>query len=319
MKISKSVFYATIYSILAFCFTLYVFPFYINGDQSHYREFYANCFYSAYTLEQQFFCFQNTLGSTEPGYFLISKFFNLLSVSKDIYIAIANSTLTFISTILIFRYYNVVWHRHLFMLLVLSNYYFIMMLFAAERLKFGFIFLVLALLFTQRKRMFLFATAILTHAQMAIMIAPLYLTKVFSKETRWLTKVLVVAGGLVLFGGMLYFLQGHIQAKLGAYSTLESGSIGIMGALKTAVFIVLAAISIRKLIAIIAGLPIVILAYFLGSDRIGMLAFILYVGLVLYYKNKMDLMLLIVMLYFSYKSIEFVSNIFVYGNGYNFS
>ncbi|MCJ8512259.1 hypothetical protein [Acinetobacter lwoffii] len=319
MKINKSIVFATLYSIIAFFFTIIVMPFFTNGDQSHYRDFYRYCFYDAYTLEQQFFCFQNTLGSSEPGYFVLSKIFNSISISKDIFIAIANTILTFISTILIFRYYKAVWHRHLFLLLVLSNYYFIVMLFSAERLKFGFIFLVLGLLYANRSRIALFILAILTHAQVAIMIAPLYLSRIFAKETRWPTKLVVSLGGLVLFGGMFYFLQGHIQAKYSAYSTLESGSIGIMGALKTAVFIVFAAISIRKSIAIIAGLPIIILAYFLGSDRIGMLAFILYVGLVLYYKNKMDLMLLIVMLYFSYKSIEFISNIFIYGNGYNFS
>lgn len=317
MKISKSVFYATIYSIIVFYSTLYVMPFYVDGDQAYYKDFYNNCFYGSYTLEQQFFCFKNTLGSSEPGYFLLSKLFNSMLISKDLYIAIANTTLVFGLIILVFKYYKIAWHRHIFIILALSNYYFVVMLFAAERLKFGFILFVVALLFAKRKRLLFFTAALITHIQMAIMIAPLYLIKIFSKESNLLTKVFTLLGGLVLFGGIFYFLQGHIQSKYEAYGTLESGSFGLMAALKTAVFIILAAISTRKLIAIAAGMPLIILAYFLGSDRIGMLSFILYAGLVLYYKNKMDLMLLVVMLYFSYKSIGFVSNILVYGNGYN--
>lgn len=316
MKINKSVFYATLYSIIAFCSTIYLIPFYVEGDQTHYRGFYNYCFYDSYTFEQQFFCFQDTLGSSEPGYFLISKLFNSLLISKDIYIAIANSILTFLSVILIFKHYKVIWHRHVFIFLVLTNYYFIVMLFAAERLKFGFIFLILALFFNQRKRLFLFASAMLMHAQMAIMIAPFFLTNIFSEKSRWFMKALTIIGGLVLFGGISYFLQGHIQAKYEAYSTLESGNFGLTGALKTSVFIILAFISIRKILVIIAGSPLIILSYFLGSDRIGMLAFIMYVGFVLYYKNKMDLLLFLVMLYFSYKSIEFISNILQYGTGY---
>lgn len=304
---------------MVFLISLWILPYYIEGDQFHYRDVYKFCFYENYNFEQQFFCFQNNLGSVEPVYFFLSKFANSLLLSKDLFIAFANVILTFFIVLLIFKNYKMVWHRHVFIILLLTNYYFVVMLFAAERLKFGFIFLVLALIFSQRKRLVFFALSMLSHVQMAILLAPYFIKKVFSKETSIFLKIITVVGGVILFGGVFIFLQDHILSKYKAYSDSEEGNFGVMGALKTSIFIILAAISTRKIISIIAGLPMIVLAYFLGSERIGMLAFILYVALVLYYKKQADLLLFIAMLYFSYKSIGFILNIIAFGNGYSIS
>src|SRR5690606_25337103 len=102
MKISKSIVYATLYSILIFLFSIYLLPHGVDGDQLYYREFYNSCFSENYTYEQEFFCYQNTLGSTEPGYFLLSKLANFLLIEKDLFIAIANSILTFSIVTLVF-------------------------------------------------------------------------------------------------------------------------------------------------------------------------------------------------------------------------
>lgn len=316
MKISKSIVYAIIYSILIFLFSIYLLPHGVDGDQLYYREFYNSCFSKNYTYEQQFFCYQNSLGSSEPGYFLLSKLANYLLIEKDLFIAIANSILTFSIVTLVFKYYKPVWHRHLFIVLILSNYYFIVLLTFAERLKFGFLFLTLALIYTGRKRLFTFGLAVFSHVQTAIMLLPYFLAQMFSKDTSKLVKFLTITSGLVFFAIFFYFMQGHITSKVEAYTSIDGGSVGFLGALKASVFIILALISTRQIIAAIAGTPIVVMAYFLGSDRVGMLAFILYAGLVIYYKNRIDLILLIVMLYFSYKSIDFITNILLYGNGY---
>lgn len=316
MRINKSIFYATIYSIITFFISLYISPFYTEGDQSYYREFYNQCLYEGYNLEQQIFCYKNSLGASEPVYFFISKFAHSLYLDKDLYIAIANAILTFFFVNIIFKYYKVIWHRQIFISLVLTNYYLIVMFFSAERLKFGFIFLALALLLASKKRMVLFAVSLLSHIQMAIMIAPYFISKVFSKDSSKLVKILTVLSASILFIGIFYYMQGHIETKFNAYSNSDEGNIGIVGALKTSIFIILATISTRKVLAIISGIPLIALAYFLGSDRIGMLAFIMYVGFVLYYKRKMDVLLFITMLYCSYKSVNFVSNIIQHGSGY---
>ncbi|HAV6019706.1 TPA: hypothetical protein JI323_02465 [Acinetobacter baumannii] len=120
-------------------------------------------------------------------------------------------------------------------------------------------------------------------------------------------------------GATFFVLQEHIESKFTSYSnSVDEDGLGIIGSIKTSVFIILAVATTRKLLPLICGLPLIVMAFFLGSDRIGMLAFILYAGVVIYYKRRMDVVLFIVMIYFVYKSSGFISNILEYGTGYHF-
>lgn len=318
MKIKKSNLYATLSAICVLTFSLNIAPLYIDGDQLHYRGFYKYCFYDALTLSQQFFCYQNTLGSQEPGYFFISKL-AYLYLEKDIFISISNTILTFFMTLLILKYYQRNWQRLIFIILAITNYYFVVMLLSAERLKFSFIFLIIALLISGNKKIIPFGLAMLTHIQSILLIGPYYLAQVFDKKTNIWIRGLVILGFILLSAALFIFLNDHIESKFTSYSssTDENGT-GIIGVIKTSIFILLAGISVRKIIPIICGMPLIVLSYFLGSERIGMLAFILYVFTVLYYKRKMDVLLFVIMLYFSFKSIGFISNVITYGTGYYF-
>lgn len=316
MKIKKSNLYAILAAICVLIFSLNILPLYIDGDQLHYRDFYKYCFYDSLTLSQQFFCYQNTLGSQEPGYFFISKLASIY-LEKDIFIAISNTILTFFMTILILKYYQKNWQRIAFIVLIITNYYFIVMLLSAERLKFSFIFLIISLLVSGNKKIISFGVATLTHIQSILLVGPYYLAQVLDKKTNIWIRVLAIIGFIFLSSALLILLNEHISSKFTSYSdsTNEAGT-GVIGVIKTSFFILLAGISVRKIIPIICGIPLILLSYFLGSERIGMLAFILYVFTVLYYKGKMDILLFIVMLYFSFKSISFISNVITYGNGY---
>lgn len=318
MLIKKPLFYATFYSLLVFIFSLYIVPLYIDGDQLHYRDFYKYCLYENLTPLQQFFCYEITLGTKEPGYFYISKI-AYPYLDKDMYITLANTALTFVMTLAIFKYYKLVWHRHVFLILILMNYYFIVMLTSAERLKFSFIFLALALLINSNKRIIIFGLALLTHVQTILLLAPYYIGQFFDKSESKFLKILMILGFVAVSGATFFVLQEHIESKFTSYSnSVDEDGLGVMGSLKTSVFIILALVTTRRLLPLICGLPLIVMAFFLGSDRIGMLAFILYAGVVIYYKRRMDVVLFIVMIYFVYKSSEFISNILEYGTGYHF-
>ena len=175
MKIKKSNLYAILAAICVLIFSLNILPLYIDGDQLHYRDFYKYCFYDSLTLSQQFFCYQNTLGSQEPGYFFISKLASIY-LEKDIFIAIANTILTFFMTILILKYYQKNWQRIAFIVLIITNYYFIVMLLSAERLKFSFIFLIISLLVSGNKKIISFGVVIFTHIQSILLVGAYYIT-----------------------------------------------------------------------------------------------------------------------------------------------
>lgn len=316
MRVSKTSFYALIYSVIAFVLSLQLLPYYISGDQGHYREFYESCFYDGSRLEDELFCYSNTLGSTEPVYFFISKFVHPF-LDKDIYISLVNAILVFLITVLTFKYYKQKLTRHIFLLFIFSNYYLVVLMLAAERLKFGFLVLTLALLLTGTKRLIGLGTSMLTHTQMALMIAPLYISKILKEDVKLWKKIAVAVICLVGFAGVFYLLREQITSKFEIYANnTEDSGTGITGALKTSIFVILSFISTRQFALIIAGMPLIALAYFLGADRIGMLAFILYAAAVVFYKGKADLFLYFVMLYFSYKSIHFILNVIKYGNGY---
>ncbi|WP_238982357.1 hypothetical protein [Acinetobacter baumannii] len=201
---------------------------------------------------------------------------------------------------------------------VLTNYYLIVLMFAAERLKFSFIFLVLALLVAKQwKRIIIFGLALFTHVQSALLIATFFISKVLDKNTKLWVKIIISLICIIGFTGAFLLMQEHIVNKLGAYSegTEEDGN-GFISMIKTGVFIFLAGISTFRILPVISGIPLVLLSYFLGSERIGMLAFILYVCAVIYYKKKADLLLFLVMLYFTIKTPSFILNILNYGVGY---
>lgn len=317
MKVNAAHLWAVIVSIITLIFSLIFLPFYWDGDQYFYRDFYRNCFHEGYNHARQLFCYQNTLGSTEPVYFYLAKFANPY-FEKDYFIAIANTIFSYLMVLLIFKWYKKTPSRLVFLGLVCTNYYFIVLMLAAERLKFSFIFLIAALVVSKNwQRFALFGLSLMTHIQSALLIATFLIANVLKDGTKlWIKAVLCVVG-VVGFAGAFIVLQDHILSKFVSYSegTEESG-LGIISVIKTSIFVVLAFISTRKILPVVAGTPLVLLSYFLGSERIGMLTFILYVCSVIYYKRKADLLLLLVMLYFTAKTPGYISNVITYGMGY---
>lgn len=312
MIIKKPVAYTLLYTIAVAFFVMYVNPYDVNGDQYYYRELYNSCFFDP-SFDDQWQCYVDNTGSAEPVYFYIVKFAQHF-LSKDVFVVIADSVLAFAMVSLVFRYYKNCWHRHLFIVLLLTNYYAIVLFFAAERLKFGFVFLLLGLLAqTQLRRIPLVLLAMITHTQMSMMVAPYFVSRAFRMQGGFLKKAAVVTLPLLLFGVMYFFLKGHIESKLVA---LNNSDIGFGATLKILFFLVIAGVSVRRFEPIVAGLPLLFSAYYFGSDRVAILAFILYMAYVIAYKKRMDALLVLFMLYFSFKSIDFVSNIIVYGNGY---
>ena len=315
MVVKKSITYTFLYTLAIFFFVMYINPYAVNGDQRYYREVYSTCFFDSSSFDAQWQCYFDNTGSKEPVYFYIVKFAQGF-LSKDIFIVIANSILSLIMICLVFRYYENCWHRHLFIILLLSNYYVVVLFFSAERLKFGFIFLLLGLLAqAQLRRTSLVLLSMITHTQMSMMIAPYFFSRAFGMQGGFFKKTAAITLPILLFGVMYYFLSDHIESKLAALNNFDV-DVGIGATLKILFFLVVASISIKKLEPVIAGLPLFVSAYYFGSDRVAVLAFILYMIYVIAHKKRMDALLFLCMLYFSYKSIDLVGNIIMYGDGF---
>lgn len=312
MKIQKKTFYAFIYATFAFVFSIYVAPFYTKGDQFSYSKFYEECFLPG---QDQWFCYKNTLSSSEPVYFFLSKIAHLF-LDKVTFISIFNALFVYVLTVLICNFYKAVWHRHIFIWLVFFNYYIYVLFFAAERLKFGFIFVCLALLFTNSKRASFFCLAVLAHTQTIFMITPYFTNLILKSKLSIFKKFGIISVASLAGFGLFMILRAHIEEKILAYTVLDGSGSNIMGFMKTAVFVTLAAASTRRYDPLIAGIPLLIASLILGGERVSILAFFMYLGYVIYYNKKMDIIMGIIMLYFVNSGYKFLFNIINYGSGY---
>lgn len=316
MKIEKSSLYAIFSSIIVCIFSLIVLPLYTEGDQQFYKKFYEGCLDDYLILNQQFLCYQSTVGSQEPIYFILAKLASIF-LNKDVFISLSNAILTFLLIKVILKYYQPDYSRFFFILLFLTNFYFLVILFSAERLKFSLFFVVLSFLFYGYKNLLFLFFSLFTHIQSVFLLASYFVFQVFNNENSFFKKTLLIFGFIFMFTCVFFILNTHFEAKfLAFYGATAEEDKGFVGVLKTSFLIILGCISVRKIAPFIFGLPIILSSFLLGPARLVMLAFILYLCTILYYKGKMDVALFIVMLYFSFKSIEFVSNILKYGSGF---
>lgn len=314
-KISYTVFYSIIYSVLVFLFSLLLFQYYTEGDQRFYRAFYNLCLQDENTLLLKFNCYKETLGAQEPIYFFIAYIFSFFS-SKIFFTSFTNALLIFFLVQAVFKYYEKVWHRHIFIIFLISNYYMLGLFFSTERLKIGFLFFIVAICLNNKKSVLLI-TAILSHLQMLFIITPFVLSILLKSTVRlWVKTTLIVSSSLSII--LIFFLlKEQVFGKFNAYyqGAIESGS-GPIGVIKTSFFIILACFSLRRFEPLIVGAPIIIMAYFIGSTRLGMMAFILYLCYVIKLNKRMDIAMIIALSYFSYKSIGFITNTLSSGDGW---
>ena len=119
--------------LYAFLLSITVLPYYVGGDQAHYRLAFSSVAES--NLIDGFYYYKNSIGSSEPILFFVY-YISSHFMSKDVLISIVNGCLGFIGgKLLIEKRVSLA----LFPLFVF-NYYLLILMFAAERLKFSILF-----------------------------------------------------------------------------------------------------------------------------------------------------------------------------------
>ncbi len=307
-----------IYSIIIFILSVIILDLYQYGDQFHYIKYWEDVvdlsFIEAYKLSF------NSLGSAEPVYTILTYFFSGI-VEKDIIISTINAILAY--SLIVWMLDNKV-HNILIPFLLL-NFYFLVLLFAAERLKLAFLFILLAENFSKRKvvNKLLLLLALLSHITIAIILIVQYINPLFHflsslLNGRILKKHIYIFPSLLLvIVSFFLFFNQYILAKLDAYS-LED--LSLIGAFKVSVFIIMAAIySKNRHEVIVASFPIIIAATILGPNRVVMFACFYFMYYGLRYKRGINIGTLIFTLYFLVIGITFINTIVDHGNGFYFA
>lgn len=305
-------------SVGFYYFSMYLLSMYVNGDQVHYRAFYGQLqgvsFGDARDL-QNFY-----LGSSEPLFALIMWLAANAGFDKDVFVSVLNATMIFCLLAALRR-----WHvPYPMILLCLSNYYVLVLMTGAERLKISYILMFAATAAAGRWKWALLAVAPTAHFQTLInyisAAAGLVST---SQPIRQLLKQLplwrlILASPFVLVAVYYFFsiLGDGISDKAASYS--ERGSSGLIDLAQGIAITALGFVVTRRKIRILAMMmPLLAMVLILGGTRLNMIVVVMFFYALMTDQRAGSLFVYAPMAYLSYKSIDFMNNVLLFGNGFN--
>lgn len=297
---------------LVLLLSLLIMPFYTDGDQTQYRKVYEAL--PDLGLTEGFLFYGGNLGSQEFVHFILSWVASRF-VDKDLFIAFSNAILAYVIMSL-FQKWRV--SVIIALLLLLTNFYFLVLYFAAERLKFGFIFLALSMIYIDHvKRFFGFATlALISHAQVIIVYVSI-LFNVFVRQIVKLFRTSTVSKSSLLFAPFLFIppllVGNHLFSKFQSYYSERD----LTELARILVFLLLALwYSKKKMETFIMFIPMVITVYMVGGDRVNVLGYFAFLYYAMQFKGGWNFGVLATSAYFSFASIDFLVNVFQYGDGF---
>lgn len=240
-----------------------------------------------------------------------------LGIPKDIYISLLNVILL-TGLVFLLRKNKAPWYIYA---LLLTNYYLIVLMTGAERLKIAYIIIIYAAFISGRAGILLAATSPLAHLSSVILLVSMtaahardVIREVFSTTV---TRNRNVGALVVLFSlSIVIFLYAKdtIVKKAASY-TYQYG--GIPEVFNIIILILIGLIVSRDRFRLVMSMiPMACAAFLIGGLRVNMLAISVFIYLLLIENRLQHPLVILLLTYFSLKSIPFVSNIFLYRNGF---
>lgn len=300
-----------------FLFSYLLVQSYTGGDQEHYRKLYET--FSKTLFSDILRIGLVHIGSAEPLTMLILWAGAKLHIDKDIYISFWNAILS-LGLFILSRKHRM---NLLFTFLLLTNFYVIVLMTGAERLKFAMIFLIYSFIyFNSRKLHYGFMLiSPLAHFQSLIFISG-YISHVFSNQIlRFFFSLKIKKSALFFSVVVLIFLalflvvfSDILLSKFDAYFSSSSIS-SLFNILLLSVLVLFIARNKFAFFLMLFVLAVFVLLF--GGERVNMIAFFLSLFFLILEKRADHPLFLLLMVYFSVKSIPFVYNIMVHGNGFH--
>tara|TARA_R100001143_G_C3358907_1_gene134284 strand:+ start:2554 stop:3558 length:1005 start_codon:yes stop_codon:yes gene_type:complete len=304
-------------SLIVFSFSLIVYEFYYAGDQIAYHSAYDVV--PGLNLSEAMELYNQHVSSAEYVHFLFSYIGSTLGVDKNLWFSAWNS----LFSILIMRFFISrgvpFW---LSTAIVFTNFYVLVLYFAAERLKFGFLFMSVALLpeVGVVSAVFFAILSVFSHFSMLFPVLSISLVKVydFYCEYKFSFIFLCCVFFLLLapFGIFFYFNFDYVAWKVSFY-LVELSFYSIVPILPVLGLLCVAIIQCRDWVRpFLAFLPLIVGVLLLGGDRLNMFVFFYYV----WFSNDSRFsryVLIILCMYFLPKSILFLGGIFSVGSGFS--
>lgn len=302
--------FAMIYFVSEHLLSLYIF-----GDQKYYIDFYYSV-RGADLSEVPILQYSKT-GSAEPFYGYLIWILSNSGLEKTPVIAAFNGLFGVLVAATIRRFNG----NFALAVIIFTNYYFIVMITSAERLKFSYMVLCASILVGGKVGRVLFISSPLVHLQSAITIASVAtgkLSSVIANTGRGPRgKVRIISGISVGFAFLFLAFQRFQERILGKFESYSGLGEGIWSTAEMVVFFLASLIVARKKWeTVLFFIPLIAATAVLGGSRVNMIGFVMLLFIALKDRKAYHPILVVLYLYFAYKSVGFISNILKYGVGY---
>lgn len=292
---------------LIFLLSLLILPYYTGGDQRIYIDVYN--YLPDFDLLEGFIFYTLNLTSQEFTHFFLAWLASPY-ISHTLFISIFNWFFAYV-VLSLFQKWGASFS--ISVTILFTNYYLLVLFFPAERLKFGFFFLALSLIYANSKKFFIFLPlAFISHVQTFIFYISLFFSHIVKTlRSKKLPKIIFVLP--LILPIPLYFMSDQILNKFSAYS--DQG--GIFGMWKLTVFFLLAIYySKDKVEAASLFLPLFFAVFLIGGERVNLFGYFLFLYYALQFKGGRNYGVAITSVYYAYGSIIFIANIIQYGTAF---
>ena len=313
-KIQLSFFIRILLLLLIFFISIFLGSLYLEGDQSSYIFTYEGLRGKGIVEAYIFYVFY--LSSAEFIHFLLSWISSNLGFSKLFIMSLSN---VFLSYLIIKLFDRLKVNFALTSIFLLSNFYLFVLFFAAERLKFGFIFFLISILYSKRFFPLFAFLSIISHLQMILVYSGRIFQIILNYFINFLgTLKIHYKNPLPLFLAFIFILyfnlfQENILMKFEAYNSTEA----IFDFIRLGAFFIISlayTTNYRENITIF--IPLVIGIFLFGDERVNMIGYVYCLYYLLSYKNGVNVGMIALTVYLLYSNIIFIQKIIQYGNGF---
>ena len=303
-----------LFAVFAFVMSYFILPLYSAGDQSGFCQFYEML--PNLGFFEGFVYYNSALGSQEPGYFLLVYIFSGF-MDKVLLMSLLNAVLGYYLGLWLTSK-NVPWR---IIALLSLNFYLLVLFFAAERLKLGLLFVLMASAYSGVFRYVYLCFAIFSHVQIALLLVSklsaniaMSVLPLFRRRLR-LRLLFSLVGALFLIG-LLFTVREHILSKMETYIAFSGGIIHIIKPLIFTAFTLYYARH-RWFEAVSMQAPIILAAFIVGGERVVLFSYFVFMLYGLQFRRGSNFGVYLFSMYFFVKGIIFITNIITYGNGFS--
>lgn len=298
--------------IILFIFSMVIGSKYIGSDQKYYREVYNQL--KNYNISNGYFYYSINLNSIEIVHYLIDWIFCRI-LPKDIIMSLFNALLGII-TYRILRLWGS--NRINALFIVFTNYYMLVLYFAAERLKFGFIIFGIGILLKNIKaKEYIYLMSILAHIQMGVLFLAIKTEKFVKSIKKFILNAkisLSILISIIFIISVSFIMSKQIITKITHYAFENIKFIDIAKIMVFFIFSYIYSKSKEKVVYMF--LPLIFATFIIGSFRINIFAYFLMLYFCFPNKKGYNIAIFITNIYYLYTSINFITLIFKYGRAF---